>query len=449
MKHDVKSFLGRLRGDRRGAVFVYAAASALALLGFGAIVVDVSYIFHAKRVLQASTDAAALAGATTLSTGTPTTAVAAANTYSAASGDKNANANLTITATPQTVNCTGHTGTTCTATTTNPNGIKVSETATVPTYFARALGINSVSLSTSAYALQSGGQAIKEDIMIILDTTASMNSADASCSGATRENCALAGFRTLLAGFSPPTQEVGLMVFPGLDTAASAAAEYDCSSSTPTSSNIAMYNASANPPTTTPPVYLVVPLSSDYNTGGTLNTSSNLVKAARGGATGCTAGLSAIGGAGTFYADAITAAQNYLTANGRTGVNKMIILLSDGDASASATSQISTAKGTNECHEGITAAASAKTAGTTVITIAYGAPGSGSCSKDTSPSITACQTMLDMATVGTGTSTQPQWFFSDTGSACTGAYSASNLNSIFTSVGSMISSGGARLIPSS
>jgi Flp pilus assembly protein TadG len=178
MKHDVKSFLGRLRGDRRGAVFIYAAASALALLGFGAIVVDASYVFHAKRVLQASTDAAALAGATTLSTGTPSAAVTTADTYSAASGDKNANANLTITATPQTVNCTGNNGSTCTATTTNPNGIMVSETATVPTYFARALGINSVSLSASAYALQSGGKAPNTDVVVIIDTTASMNGSD-------------------------------------------------------------------------------------------------------------------------------------------------------------------------------------------------------------------------------------------------------------------------------
>jgi Flp pilus assembly protein TadG len=443
MKYQVKSFLCRLRGDRRGAVFIYAAASALALLGFGAVVVDVSYIFHAKRVLQASTDAAALAGATTLSTGTPTTAVTTADTYSAASGDKNANANLTITATPQTVNCTGNVGSTCTATTTNPNGIKVSETATVPTYFARALGINSVSLSTSAYALQAGGRAQNTDVVIIVDSTQSMTTNyDAACS-AYREDCALAGLRTLLTGFTPPTQQVALMLFPGLKTAAAAAADYDCSSSTPTSSDIAMYNASPAP------TYLVVPLSSDYKSGASLNTSSNLVKAARGGATGCTAGLSAIGGAGTFYGDVVTAAQNYLTANGRAGANQMIILLSDGDATSSAPSQISTAKGTNECHEGITAAAAAKTAGMTFISIAYGSPGAGSCAKDTSPSITACQTLLDMATVGTGTSSAPQWFYSDTGSACTGAYSASNLNAIFTAVGTAISGGGARLIPSS
>jgi hypothetical protein len=122
----------------------------------------------------------------------------------------------------------------------------------------------------------------------------------------------------------------------------------------------------------------------------------------------------------------------------------MIIVLSDGDATAgTAPSSV------NECHQAITTSATAKTAGTTVVTIAYGAPGSGSCSTDSSPSITACQTLLNMATVGTGTAAQPEWFFADTGSACTGAYSASNLNTIFTTLGSTISAGGARLIPSS
>jgi Flp pilus assembly protein TadG len=449
VKHGDKSFLGRLHGDQRGVIAIIVAFSLTVVMGFAAIVVDVAYLFHAKRVVQASTDAAAIAGAMQLSSGTPAQAVATATAYSAASGDNNADPRLSITVNPQTVNCTGGTGAACTVTTTNPNGIKVSETTTVPLFFGRVLGINSATVSATAYALQTGGMARITDVMIIVDTTASMNSGDSSCSGATRENCALTGFRTLLAGFTPPTQNVGLMVFPGLKTAAAAAEDYDCSSSTPTSSDIAMYNASANPPTTTPPIYLVVPLSSDYKSGSSLNTNSNLVKAARGGAAGCTAGLSAIGGAGTFYADVIAAADNYLDANGRPGSNKMIILLSDGDATSQSPGQISTSKGTNECHAGITAAATAKSSGITVITIAYGSPGSGSCGTDTSPTITACAAMMAMATVGNGTSSAPQWFYSDTASACSGGHPATNLNSIFTQVGNSITNGGARLIPSS
>jgi Flp pilus assembly protein TadG len=442
----MKSFFRRLRSDRRGSVAIIAAISAVAVFGFGAVVVDVGYAFHAKRALQASTDAAALAGALTLSSN-PSVAVATASTYSAGMGGKNADANLSVTANPQTVNCSGSTGASCTVTSTNVNGIKVTETANVPTYLARVLGINSVPITTTAYARQSGGQSVAEDIMIIIDTTASMNSSDSSCSGATRLNCAINGFKTMLQGFSPPKQQVGLMLFPGLDTAAHAAQEYDCSSSTPGSSAIAKYNASASPPTTTPPNYLVVPLSSDYKSGSSLNTSSNLVQAARGGASGCTAGITAYGGVGTFYADAVLAAQNYLAANARAGANKMIILLSDGDATA-VTPNISTAKSTNECHQGMTAATNAQGAGMTMVTIAYGAPGSGSCTTD-SPSITACAALKAMASDGTGTSSNPQWFFADSASACTGAGSVTTLNGIFTAIGAGVTGGGARLIPGS
>ena len=308
------------------------------------------------------------------------------------------------------------------------------------------LGVDSVAVSTAAYALQSGGQALATDIMIILDTTGSMNTSDSACS-ATRLNCAFNGLRTLLAGFTPPTQQVGLMIFPGLDTAAHAAQEYDCSSSTPSSSAIAKYNASASAPTTTPPNYLIVPLSSDYKSGSSLNTSSNLVRAARGGGSGCSAGVTAYGGVGTYYADVFTAAQNYLTANARAGATKMIILLGDGDAGASS-SNMAASKVSNQCHQAITAAAAAQSAGITVVTIGYGAPGSGSCSTD-SPSITACNTLKSMATVGSGTSSSPQWFYKDSASSCTGGNPATTLNAIFTSIGSSVTSGGARLIPSS
>jgi Flp pilus assembly protein TadG len=458
MKHEVKSFLGRLREDRSGAVFIYAAASMLALLGFGAVVVDVSYVFHAKRVLQASTDAAALAGATTLSTGTPGEAVATANTYSAASGDKNANANLTITAAPQTVNCTGNSGSTCTATQTSPNGIEVSETATVPTYFARALGINSVSMSTSAYALQSGGKAQNMDILLILDTTDSMgttdnDSTDTSCSSVTREACALIGLQQMISGFTPPTQQVGIEVFPGLQTAAEAAQDYGCPNKNSYPSVLAGYtgNASAQPP-----YYQVLGLQSNYKSGSSLDTSSNLVIAAHGGTGSCAgtagAGIQGNGGEGTYYADAITAAEDYLTANGRAGSQKVIILLSDGQASGNAQGSISSSKVNTGCTQGVNAAAAAKSAGTIVVTIAYGSTTGGNSGCAGGDTISSCTAMTEMATVGTGTSTAPQYFYSDdqgSGVCDSPAHAMKDLTSIFKDLGGQLTSGGARLIPGS
>lgn len=445
----VGSVLRRLRRSERGAVTIFAAVGAIAFVGCAAITVDVAYVFHAKRVLQASADAAALAGAMDLYNNGASSAVSTASDYSGASGKKNADAFLSVTATPQSIKCTGYTGGTCTADSSSAaNGIAVTETTNVPLYFARIFGANSLPISATSYALSTGGRNRDIDVAVILDTTYSMNTTDSSCSiaFATREDCALAGLRALLQGFSPPDQQVALFTFPGLNSTTDAAAEYDCSSATP--SSIAQYNASANPPTTTPPVYLVVGFSTDYKNGNSLNSSSTLVKAARGGGSGCTAGMSAIGGAGTFYADAVTAASNYLTANGRTGVDKMIIVLSDGDANSP-----SAPHNNNECQQAVSAAQNAQTNHATVVTIAYGSPTSsppGSCSTDSS-NLSACQTLLKMATKGNGSNAAPQWFYSDTtggSSSCTsGAHSITDLSAIFQDIGSSFTN--ARLIPSS
>ena len=99
------------------------------------------------------------------------------------------------------------------------------------------------------------------------------------------------------------------MLFPGVTNASQLPKEYDCSNSPVPA--IAKYSAS--------PVYQIIPFSSDYRTSATaaLNTSSNLVKAARGGASGCKQGIAAVGGVGTYYADVITAAQAARASGGR------------------------------------------------------------------------------------------------------------------------------------
>ena len=210
--------------------------------------------------------------------------------------------------------CFTSTGIPCTGAS-SANAIVVQQLATVSLYFAPIFNINSVQISATSTAGGGGGKPNALDVMIILDTTASMNTGDSNCSisSATREDCAVAGVRSLLQGFWPSQDHVGLMVFPGVKNSTSVGYEYDCASSPdPT---IVAYNAS--------PVYKIISLSSDYKTSDTtttLNTASNLVKAARGGASGCTQGLEAIGGVSTYYADAITAAQTDLTTNGRSGV---------------------------------------------------------------------------------------------------------------------------------
>jgi hypothetical protein len=189
--------------------------------------------------------------------------------------------------------------------------------------------------------------------------------------------------------------------------------------------------------------YLVVPFSNDFKTSNTataLNSASNLAKAV--GAVSTCAGLQAKGGYGTYYADVIADAQSYLTANGRSGAQKVIVFLSDGDANASS-SNMPSGKATNQCHEAITAAQAATTAGMIVYTAAYGASTTlqtGSCSTDSqAPSVSACSTLQKMAT---STATFFPLNQGGSTSTCTSSVNAnSDAATAFASIGSAINTG--------
>ena len=331
----------RFGRDERGAAGMLAAFSIMAMVSAAALAIDMGMIYRAKISLQASTDAAALAGARNIFNGN---AVASATEYSAVAGRRNAS--VQFAASMQTgypmLKCLTSIGIACGGPN-NANAIVVKQRADVPLYFAKVFGIASSRVVATSTAAASGGSTIPLDMMIVLDATGSMNGADPNCpvANSSRADCALAGVRALLSGLWPcrpnpsgcgtvtngnvanPVNRVGLMVFPGIANASQAALSYDCSSGTrPT---VARYSAS--------PVYQILPLTSDYksSTAATLlSTGSSLVRAARGGGSGCSAGLAIVGGVGTFYADVIAAAQAVLTANGRPGVQKVIILLSDG-----------------------------------------------------------------------------------------------------------------------
>jgi Flp pilus assembly protein TadG len=415
-----------LLANQRGVTTMVVTLGLVVLMGITGLVVDMGNIKMVERSLQASSDAAALAGASAI-TAAPAQAVSIATSYSSVAGNKNALSNVAATMVSgyPALKCFTSTGVACTGAA-GANGIVVKQTAAVNTWFAALLGVPSVQVTATATAGIAGGLPQPLDVEIVLDTTASMNTVDTSCSitGGTRLTCALAGVRTLLNALAPSADRVGLMVFPGLQNTSQTQYEYDCSS-TPTP-KIAAYNAS--------PVYQVVPLSSDYRTSNgakTLNPSSNLAMASSGVAA-CPQGVSAVGGVGTFFADAITAAQTALANDGQPKTQKVIILLSDGDANAK-TGNISSSEVANQCHEAITAAKAAATAGTWVYSIAYGAPTGAtptSCSTD-KPAISACDTMRQIAS-------DPTKFYSDTvggSSSCTSAaQSVSELVSLFQSI---------------
>ncbi|HPG01781.1 MAG TPA: hypothetical protein PLB34_01775, partial [Rhodoblastus sp.] len=186
----------------------------------------------------------------------------------------------------------------------------------------------------------------------------------------------------------------------------------------------------------------ILGLSSDYKSSSaatSLNSASNIVRAV-GGVSGC-AGLQAIGGVGTYFADSISAAQAELQTHGRPEAHKVIVFLSDGDAGA-ASSNVGSSKYANQCHQGISAAQAAAAAGISVYSAAYGAANSGGCSTD-NPAISPCATMQQIAT-------SADKFFPDSGASsvsCTSTVNtASDIIGIFTAIGASLSTSAPRLI---
>jgi len=400
--------------DQDGVAAAVVAMFMVVLVGIAGFAIDVGRALYIQRSLQASTDAAALAGADNLINGT---GVATAQTYSAAQKLTNGAAGLNpvpgasvpLASVSVTLKCfsqLAQTGAPCIqapAGTSDAsiepsgggaNGVSVTQRASIQTYFLRVLLINSLPVVTTSSASASGGSDTPLDVMIVLDTMGgnsllSTNLTDpvslaspvsladlpnAPCRMNTKpgtiltyledlliNQCAptsnsklsntLAGIRTFLGTVNPcpptltscgpatngnvanPSVEVGLMVFPGFTNTAQAQYDYEtgpCASATEPA--IAAYYNS--------PVYAVVGLSSDYRTSAAatgLNAASNLALAA-GWATGC--GAWAVNPPslqllyGSFFADAITAAQTALTNDGRTGARKAIIFVSDGNADA-------------------------------------------------------------------------------------------------------------------
>jgi hypothetical protein len=207
---------------------------------------------------------------------------------------------------------------------------------------------------------------------------------------------------------------------------------------------------------------------SDYrlsDAAASLNSASDLVKAVGyGTTTGC---MTAPGGQGTYYAQAIYAAQGYLAGEHLQFPNSknVIIVLSDGDATATCTTSksgvctagpligASTTSGVypssvDECHQAVRAAQTAWDAGTTVYSVNFGAEATG-CATDT-PAISPCQTMLEMATRNYPTSTATTTYFSDDpsgGSSSCAAYArpTTSLNQIFQAIAGDLTV--AKLIP--
>src|SRR4051794_7569385 len=302
----------------------------LTLLLFCGAVIDIGNAYRVKQALQASADAAVAAGAGNLpNTGA---ASAAAHNLSAENTAKNRIAGVPNVTANITIDCS-----------TSPNfcnpanTVHITETANIPTYFLRLIGISTITESVHAQACSPCG-GLPLDVMIVLDRTGSM-------AGSKITN-AKNGILAFLSGMDPAIDNVGLVVLPPATSTSQACSTNDDQQYQDTT-----------------PAYLLVPLSNTYASSlGNLNDTSPLVSTVN-----C---VHAVGG--TSYTLALDNAYQELQANGRQGTQKVIVFLSDGAANFGPQYYPNTSPYlTNPCKSSVDNAATMKANKVLIYTIAY------------------------------------------------------------------------------
>ncbi len=370
--------------------------TAAAILTMTVSAAEVGHVYYAYRQLVSSTNMATLAGAqamsdallTTSSSGAYTAAVnAAVKQYSSVNGQLNASSFLsgdaissqtmfcssTMSAAPFFVECQTPPGST-----TSYNALAVTQTASVNLWFGGFIGIPSMNLSATSTAAMKGGSDIPYNLAVIMDTTSSMTSTihgDKDCT-TSQIVCAVQGLEVMLENMDPCAQntscssstpyvdDVALFVFPAAAYSSATPPNYKpnyCGTGgstvpynfvnvTTSSQNLAMETTG-----TDAGEYEIIPFNDTYKTSDTsaLAVASALAQAVGYSGSGCT-GLAAPGGQGTYYAQVINYAQAQLVSqqNANPTSKNVMIILSDGDATACNAQANSAAGGNSSCNGG-------------------------------------------------------------------------------------------------
>jgi hypothetical protein len=508
------SLIRRFVKDEAAQAAVVAALTTTTMMALGGASIETGHVYYAYQRLVASTNAATLAAAQAM----PDTTQATTNTalYSSQSGELNASPMLSNAKATATFLCLSTVTNSLNVPCQTSNGasggynaVRVKQTAAVNLWFGGLIGMSQMNLSTTATAAMRGGTNTPWNIAIVLDATNSMSQSDggSQCSS-TKINCALQGVQILLSDLYPCAlsancttstlyvDSVSLFAFPAMTTSTTSK-DYTCPTSNPT---IVAYTFPDPPASTTLPTgdtYQVLGFANNYKTSDaatSLNSSAPVVIAAGDSGVKSCSGIQAPGGEGTYYAQVIYAAQASLVAQqaANPGSKNAMIILSDGDATACASGAYTTGgacstraqlvategklngtgtSSTNpngylsyaypsalgECGQAVVAAQAAATAGTSVYTIGYGSPTSGSCGSDRtySASVTtnggswgpgkqACQALAAMASAQIN-------FYSDDGAGCQATtpsnQSLTKLTAIFRAITDNMTS--PRLIPNS
>jgi hypothetical protein len=380
----------RLIKSEQGQSVVMVAISATAILTLAVSSVEVGHVYYAYRQLVQSTNEATLAGAQAMSDALLNTASSSAytaevtaavkqfssvtpgglNASNMLSGDQISSQTLfcssTMSKAPFFVECQIPPGSSA-----GYNAISVTQTAKVNLWFGALVGMPSMNLSATSSAAMKGGSDIPYNLAIIMDTTASMKSTipgDKDCT-TSQISCAVQGLEVMLENMDPCAQnttcsgapyvdDVALFVFPAVPysstgnykpqycgTGVSSVPYNFVNVTSGSSQNLAMETTG-----TDAGAYEIIPFNNTYKTSDSsaLAVATALGEAVGASGSGCT-GLSAPGGQGTYYAQVIYAAQAQLALqqSGNSGSKNVMIILSDGDATACASGANTAAGGCN------------------------------------------------------------------------------------------------------
>jgi Flp pilus assembly protein TadG len=387
MSDALKSFPARAFRDERGQVLPWMALLIILFLGLAGLSMDLGQAYVAYRELQASSDAAALAGGYAMGTADETTAEvqsyaasfgsASSCSYSGSCPGANVNPNLPSATISVSLSCnsfvTNTVGIPCSSGPGGYNAVRVVQTAKLQTPFIRVLSMfgvhtaSSLTITATSTAAMKGAANSQYNVAVVLDSTGSMSTGDTDnptckAAGWTKEQCALNGIQTLLSGLTPcgpgsssslcnsSFDTVGLFTFPNVK-ANTAVDATTCTTNSPQGAPYMapVVGAAWSAPMGNNPNYQITSnvtgatngyldnYSATNASGGSIITSpANPLEIATGADTSrnCNGLTTPISGQGTYLAGAIYAAQSSLVAaqTANPGSLNAIVLLTDGDA---------------------------------------------------------------------------------------------------------------------
>jgi Flp pilus assembly protein TadG len=172
--------LKSIRKSESGQIVVLTAILiSLFLIGFAALVIDVGFLYSTRRNMQTVADAAAIAGANALNSGLTcnSSGCAAAQDVATLNGYTNGVSGVTVAVSTPAAKPSPSTGT----------YVEVDVSQPVPTYFLRALSVNTVNVGAKAVA----GFAPPLTCMIALDPNNASKTFTASGSANIKANCGI------------------------------------------------------------------------------------------------------------------------------------------------------------------------------------------------------------------------------------------------------------------